>query len=383
MLEKLSDQLSKLINIPFSDCLNIFQVSESMLEEYAIELAYYCSVDTLQLHKLNLKRNIIGDYIQRTRIACMTIFNVFTNGIVRQGMYNGGLVISPIKNIKRPVADVDFTSYYPYAIIQNNISLEKCVSKDSTNPYLNTIIDNSIMMINFVKEQRFIVVYGDTDSIFYLLPESYFIELDTKKKHYVTITHSDVPNLNNLNLLLKDLKIIKCNMPEFYKLVAKELIYFSLGFNKNFSIRQEELDQKELVIQIITNYVNKKEILLDLFVLTAKFDPIYASVLAVDFQIAKSDTKKGNKMVNNFVARLEHPIESERIFYYVKFLPGVSSILDRMILIDYFNSKKDTIDIIYYFYSLQDIVAYLLDCEKKQALKKIKEIFDAKELKKQ
>ncbi|CAG8836454.1 4129_t:CDS:1, partial [Cetraspora pellucida] len=160
------------------------------------------------------------------------------------------------------------------------------------------------MMINFVKEQGFIVVYGDTDSIFYSLPESYFTELDTKysdgvlskkeyweeqikltilhskilesrinehlkqimkstylkmayektmypflifgKKHYVAITHSDVPNLYNLNLLLKGLKTIKCNVPEFYKLVAKELIYSSLGFNKDFSIRQEEIDQKEL-----------------------------------------------------------------------------------------------------------------------------------------
>ncbi|CAG8828961.1 13158_t:CDS:1, partial [Cetraspora pellucida] len=54
-----------------------------------------------------------------------------------------------------------------------------------------------------------------------------------------------------------------------------------------------------------------------------------------------------------------------------------------MILIDHFDPKKDIIDIVYYFYSLRDIVAHLLDCEEKQALKKIKEIFDAEELKKQ
>ncbi|CAG8810872.1 16177_t:CDS:2, partial [Cetraspora pellucida] len=353
--------------------------------------------------------------------------------IVEQGMYDRGLVITPINNIKRPIADVNFTSYYPHAIIQNNIFLEKCVSKDSTNSHLNVVIDNNIVygkflshnnninkmsimalmckellkkrndvkqkmklykndktkllyytllsnvlkifanlvygetgyrysplyhkevalsvtafcratlkiMIDFVREQEFIVVYGDTDSIFYSLPELYFTELDTKysdgllskkeyweeqikltilhskileknineylkqimksiylkmaykktmysflifgKKHYVAITHSDVPDLNNLNLLLKGLKTIKHNVPEFYKLVVKELIYSSLGFNKNFSIRQEEIDQKELVIQIITNYVNKKETLLDLFVFTAKFDPTYALVSAVDF----------------------------------------------------------------------------------------------------
>ncbi|CAG8804925.1 17114_t:CDS:2 [Cetraspora pellucida] len=217
------------------------------------------------------------------------------------------------------------------------------------------------IMIDFVKEQGFIVVYRDTDSIFYSLPESYFTELDTKysnkllskkeyweeqikltilhskiletkinkylkqiiksiylkityektmysflifgKKHYIAITHSDVPNLDNLNLLLKGLKTIKRNVTEFYKLVAKELIYSLLGFNKDFLIRQEEIDQKEL------------------------FDTTYASVSAVNFvrllnkdlskeeqneilkQITKSDTKKGNKMVNSFIARLKHSIE--------------------------------------------------------------------------
>ncbi|CAG8782730.1 8496_t:CDS:2, partial [Cetraspora pellucida] len=377
--------------------------------------------------------------------------------IVEQGMYNGCLVIPLIKNIKRPIADVDFTSYYPYAIIQNNILLEKHIPKDSTNSNLNIVIDNDIVygkflphdnninnmgimalmckellekqnnvkqkmklfkndkikllyytslsnalkifvnsvygetsyrysplyykevassitafcktilkiMIDFMKEQRFIVVYGDTDSIFYSLPESYFTELDTKtkineylkqimkstylkmayektiylflifgKKHYVAITHSDVPNLDNLNLLLKGLKTIKHNVPEFYKLVAKELIYSSLGFNKDFSIRQEEINQKKLVIQIITNYVNKKETLLDLFVITTKFDPTYALVLAVDFV----------RLLNKDLSKEE---QNEILKQITKF-----------------DTKKD-------------------DCEKKQALKKIKKIFDAEELKKQ
>ncbi|CAG8685806.1 23880_t:CDS:1 [Cetraspora pellucida] len=191
-------------------------------------------------------------------------------------MYDEGLVIPLIKNIKRPVADVNFTLYYPYAIIQNNISLKKYVSKDSTNHHLNTIIDNAIvydkflpydnninkigimafickellknqndakqkiklfkndetkllyytsllnalkifansvysetdyrysllyheevvllviafcqatlkMMINFVREQGFIVVYEDTDSVFYSLPESYFTELSIPLVYY-------------------------------------------------------------------------------------------------------------------------------------------------------------------------------------------------------
>ncbi|CAG8712089.1 17422_t:CDS:2 [Cetraspora pellucida] len=467
MFEKLSDQLSKLINIPFSDCFNAFQVSESILED---------------------------DYVQRARIACVTISNVFTNGIrcliqnllsryasskkilvssrckgiVEQEMYDGGLVIPPIKNIKRPVADVDFTSYYPHAIYKTTYHLK---NNDKTKllyytslSYALKIFANSVygetgyrysslyhkevalsvtafcratlkIMIDFVKEQGFI--YFDrllskkeywkkqikltilhskiletkiNEYLKQIIKSTYlkmayektmYLFLIFGKKHYVVITHSDVPNLDNLNLLLKGLKTIKHNVPEFYKLVAKELIYSSLGFNKDFSIRQEEIDQKELVIQIITNYVNKKETLLDLFVLTAKFDPTYASVSAVNFvrllnkdlskeeqneilkQITKSDTKKENKMVNCFIAKLKHPIEPELFYYYVKFLSCVSNISHKMILTDHFAPKKDTIDIVYYFYSLQDIVAHLLGCEEKQALKKIKKIFDAEELKKQ
>src|SRR6185295_70425 len=110
-----------------------------------------------------------------------------------------------------------------------------------------------------------------------------FLFLIFGKKHYVGIKHFYEPDLDNLKLLLKGLKIVKRNVPEFYKIVAKELIYSSLGFNKDLSIRLEDIDCKELVLQIITDYVNKKEMMLDLFTLTAKYDPTYASVSAKDF----------------------------------------------------------------------------------------------------
>ncbi|CAG8762538.1 22341_t:CDS:1, partial [Cetraspora pellucida] len=70
--------------------------------------------------------------------------------IVIQGMYDRGLVIPPIKKIKRSVADVNFTLYYSHAIIQNNISFEKHVSKNSTNHYLNAIINNDIVYNKFL-----------------------------------------------------------------------------------------------------------------------------------------------------------------------------------------------------------------------------------------
>ncbi|CAG8455392.1 6893_t:CDS:2 [Cetraspora pellucida] len=515
ILNKLSEQLSKMINISVPICLSAFHVSESVLEDYAIEIG--CLV-----------WNLICRYASRENILVSSRHK----GTVQQGKYEGALVIPPVKNNKRPTADVDFTSYYPNSIIQNNISLKTHVSKESTDSSLNVVIDNDTIygkflphngdvnkieimphmyltkhryytslsdalkvfansvygetgyrysslyheevassvtafcrailqvIINFVREQGFIVIYRDTDSIFYSLPESYFIELDLKysnrlltkkeyweeqikltiqhfqkleknindflqqimkssylkmayektlfpflifeKKHYIGIKHFYKPDLDNLKLLLKGLKIVKRNVSEFYKIIAKELIYSLLGFNKDFSIHLEEIDRKELVLQIITEYVNKKETMLDLFVLIAKYDLTYAAVSAKDFaktldhhlysneerasilaQVFLSATKKGNKIVFNFIFKLEEPIESGHFFYYIVTKPGKSSISDKMILIKKFDPKRNTIDIIHYFYSLRDIVAYLLGCKEKQALQKIKEIFDADELRKQ
>ncbi|CAG8804895.1 5111_t:CDS:1, partial [Racocetra fulgida] len=64
--------------------------------------------------------------------------------------YDGGLVLNPRKNPNnRPVADVDFTSYYPNIIITNNISLDTCVNIDSQEENLNVIIDNRIVYSKF------------------------------------------------------------------------------------------------------------------------------------------------------------------------------------------------------------------------------------------
>ncbi|CAG8672459.1 17318_t:CDS:1, partial [Dentiscutata heterogama] len=44
---KLSEQLSKLTKISFEKCLVAMLAPESILKHYAIELAYYCSINTL------------------------------------------------------------------------------------------------------------------------------------------------------------------------------------------------------------------------------------------------------------------------------------------------------------------------------------------------
>ena len=46
-LENLSLQISKLCNIDYERCLRAFHVSEETLQNYALEITYYCSVDSL------------------------------------------------------------------------------------------------------------------------------------------------------------------------------------------------------------------------------------------------------------------------------------------------------------------------------------------------
>ena len=129
------------------------------------------------------KRNIIGDYIQSAKLSCVTISNVFTNGVgclvrnfygrkaaernmlismKRKGMieitkYKGAIVLNPKKNNKkRPVADLDFNSEYPNSIVTKNISKEtKTQEKDS-----NIIIDDDGSVI-----ARFKKHHGDKSKI--------------------------------------------------------------------------------------------------------------------------------------------------------------------------------------------------------------------------
>src|SRR5437868_8732473 len=171
MLKHLAEQLSKLCDfISYERCLSAFLVDDETLERYAVDIAYYCSVDSIRCQELMIKRDVIGNNIQFAKLTCVTISNVFMNsvgcmvcnfyrryvskhdmlismkckGIIEISKYEGGLVLEPrefdisdldkhlnefsemlnipIKDlikyldmlgIQLPVADLDFTSMYP------------------------------------------------------------------------------------------------------------------------------------------------------------------------------------------------------------------------------------------------------------------------------
>ncbi|CAG8606522.1 13568_t:CDS:2 [Gigaspora margarita] len=129
------------------------------------------------------------------------------------------------------------------------------------------------------------------------------------RKYYCSCVHKTEPNLSNPELLVKT---------KFYKIVAEELIWSCLGFDK----------QKQLVIKDIISVLIAKEMIykyiyevnnldLNLFKLIAKYDPTFRR----------------------------------------------------------FTSDKK-LDIVYYFNSLQDICASLLGCDEKQAFAIIKKIYE-------
>ena len=164
ILSKMALKLSSKCNIDYQICLNSMNVNKEILENYAIDIAYYCSIDTLRLQELLIKRNIIGDYIQLAAISCVTISNVFLNGVgtlvlntygryaakcdkllstILKGIvetgnkYEGALVLEvEDEEINEPVADLDVNSFYSNTIIQNNIDLSTPVDNVCDDPSL-------------------------------------------------------------------------------------------------------------------------------------------------------------------------------------------------------------------------------------------------------
>ncbi|RIB11114.1 ribonuclease H-like domain-containing protein [Gigaspora rosea] len=147
LLSEFATKLSKLCKIDYQKCFNAMSDS-SVLEEYVIDLAYYCSVDTLCLQELLIKQNIVGDYMQLAKISSITISNVFMNAVgtvinnffgrnaqkqdmlfsmTRKGIieivpYEGALVLEK-KNSDKPMGVLDFASMYPNTIIEKIFQL--------------------------------------------------------------------------------------------------------------------------------------------------------------------------------------------------------------------------------------------------------------------
>jgi DNA polymerase elongation subunit (family B) len=556
LLIKLAVQLSELCKIEYKKCLKAFLVDDKILEQYAVEIAYYCSVDSIRCQELMIKRNILGDYIQFASLTCVTISNVFMNGVgilvknfygrivsennmlislTRKGIieisdnYQGGLVLEPQQQEqqkKRPIADVDFGSMYPNVIRTKNLSHDTVVDLESQDPNLNVVIDNEIVygkflpasskeglmskmctkllserteakgmmkinsnnkvllqhytsksnalkvtvnsiygetgyvfsplynryispsvtaharyllkqVIEFAKQKGCCIIYGDTDSFFYTIPESEFIYIDKKynihkdnkikkyikrlywyemikrtiqyskklekeinkfliyltkttfmkmeyektmisrffqKKQYcgIPFTSAETVDLFEIpDLLVKGMKIIKRNTSQFYKLTAQEILWLSLGFDNERNILEQKLDPEEIIKIVIQKYIKMAHENPEIFKLTAKYDPSYKRILVRDFWTSKHvEKKKGNKMVIDYVSRMEYIFKiiiSTGRFYYLITKFDSTKMSEKMWPFTEYNRSQNKIDLTYYFNSLSDICANVLECDSKKA----------------
>ncbi|CAG8778132.1 9167_t:CDS:1, partial [Racocetra fulgida] len=221
------------------------------------------------------------------------------------------------------------------------------------------------------------------------------------KKHYFGVVHELEPNFTSPSLYLRGVKLVKRNISEFYKIVAEEMIWSALGFNhEDKSIKQEDIDRKQSTFQIINKYICQKNISLDLFVLTAKYDSLYSPISLIEFgklfnphlhdkeelkrireKQKNSETRKGNRMVIAFASMMQRnkkPLEPGRFYYYIVSKEGQNNknvdTWQKMMLTDEFIPGKHKIDFNHYFYSLQDIVSGLTGYDEKQTIQLIQEL---------
>ncbi|CAG8787362.1 672_t:CDS:2, partial [Gigaspora rosea] len=139
--------------------------------------------------------------------------------------------------------------------------------------------------------------------------------------------------------------------------------------NNQIIITEDSL--KKRILQIIAKYIDDENLSVDLFKLTAKYDP------TTNQRVKKCDYWNFEKR-----KELEHGH-----FFYVIINVNTNWISFKMRPLDYFIANKKEkdlrIDIIHYFKSLQDICASLLRCDEKKAEDIINQIFEENELKKQ
>jgi DNA polymerase elongation subunit (family B) len=483
LLERLAEQLSKLTKIKYEKCVEAMIVDDNTLEQYAVKIAYYCSIDSIRCKELMMKRNIINDYIELAKLSCVTISNVFTNGvgclvrnfygriasrndylismkrkgIIEIGKYIGGLVLNPL-NTNRPVADLDFNSEYPNAIRTMNISKDTKLDINSKQTNVNVIIDEgkvfgkfishegdknkmglmpimvekllnerseakqmmkkykdakmqlsyytsksnalkvignavygetgypysplydkevsssvtaysrwcSRQMKSYLESEGCQVIYGDTDSMFFTIPEKEFTEIDKRykqqqgesieikklywsemiektiifskeietkvnehmkkitgysfmrvsyektlmpsiflqKKQYCGCVHENEVNLDNPKLLVKGMKMIKRDASKFYKQISEEIVWNVLGFENKQQISNVKNEPLQVVKEVITKYMNETNP--EMFKLTAKYNSKYKRVSVRDFWNSREIKEtSGNKMVINFVTRMK------------------------------------------------------------------------------
>ena len=152
-------------------------------------------------------------------------------------------------------------------MVEETIKYSKIIEKD-INKYLIKITGHPYMRMEYEKT---------------LMP-SLFIQ----KKQYCGIKHSYKASFDDLELFMKGVRIVKRNISKFYKIVAEDMLWSILGFEKteeNINISVEESELKDIIIKKIKKYVlnmdHNKD--LELFKLTAKYDLMYRRISAKDF----------------------------------------------------------------------------------------------------
>jgi DNA polymerase elongation subunit (family B) len=298
-------------------------------------------------------------------------------------------------------------------------------------------------VIEFAKQKGCNIIYGDTDSFFYTIPESEFIYIDKKykvknskikkyikrlywyemikrtityskklekdineflinltktsymkmeyektmisrffqKKQYcgIPFTNSETVDLLDVpDLLVKGMKMIKRIASHFYKSTAQEILWLTLGFDNERNILEEKLDSEEIIRQVIKKYIKLTDENLELFKLTAKYDPTYKRISVRDFWTSKYiKSTKGNQMSINFVTRMERIfkiiISTGRFYYFITEYDS-KKIFEKMWPCSEYNRSPYKIDLSYYFNSLSDICANVLGCDSKKAKEIIKQL---------
>ncbi|RIB09469.1 hypothetical protein C2G38_2208844 [Gigaspora rosea] len=310
LLSKIATKLSKLCKIDYQKRFEVMSDS-SVLEEYAIDLVYYCSVDILRLQELLIKRNIVSDYMQLAKISYM-LFSMMRKGIIEIVLYEGALVLEK-KNSSKPVGTMG-KIYGKFISQEQQIGLMPLMCKE-------------------LLRQRDIA--------------------KGKMKEY-----KEDPVLMYWTSLSNALKLVANSIYEatgfIYSNFETDLTFLVL---KDFFIRRYRTKIQTMARCQSKNIIKHE---LDLFVLNAKYDPTNKPVSVQDFFNSKHIEKsQGNKMVMDFIAKRNEEgredLKPGRFYYYIITHPNSNiNIGIKMRLVSEFKDT-DKIDKLYYFKNLKDI----------------------------
>ncbi|RIB01352.1 hypothetical protein C2G38_2231094 [Gigaspora rosea] len=387
LLSEFATKLSKLCKIDYQKCFDVMSDS-SVLEEYAIDLAYYCSVNTLRLQELLIKRNIVGDYMQLAKISCITISNVFMNAV--------GTILNNFFGRNAQKQDMLFSMMHKGIIeivsYEGVLVLEK---KNSSKPIgilirqtrLNIVTDNGKIYGKFLSQEQRI-------GLMPLICKELLRQCNIAKgkiKEY----KEDPVLLMYWTLLSNALKLVANSIYGatgfiysnlYMKPIASSIMAYSRlkdfllediesKYTLQHNVNPKILSTKQIVYDTILKYICQEHEL-DLFVLNAKYNSTNKPVSIRDFFNSKHVEKsQENKMVIDFIAKRNEEgkkdLEPERFYYYIITHPNSNINIGRkMQLVSEFKNT-DKIDKLYYFKNLKDICVSFFACSAKAVAEKI------------